>query len=289
MKILDLIKDYFLGYSSFFYFRNFIEVIFFATIIYYFSLWLKKDSQKNLLSYFYIYCLILLVAYYTQLTTISHFMFLFSPVAAMIFISLHQSVLQRNFIALKNISPAKYILSEWPEELIRSCLVAINNNKKIHCILENHNSMEDFIRSPLVLNANLKQTVVKILLESIFFDQSKMLWINTNGKLIAINAEYKKEILQELDNENLKQPWKKNAILLSSKTDALFLRITPSQRTFEIIFDGKVIDNIKASNALNIIKKYAASKFFIKEKSLAKGELIHEANAKKNSFKQSTN
>ena len=280
MDVLELGKEYFFSHNSFFYWRNTIEIFFFSALIYFFSIWLKKDRQKNLLPYFYVYSSITLMAHYAQLTTINYFMFLFAPIASMVLILLHQETLQRNFVALRNISPARYIISEWPEELIRSCLVAINSNKKIYCVLENRDSIADFIQSPLILNANLKQTLVKILHENPFFDQKKMLWINTQGKLIAINAEYKKEIVLK--------SWKQNAILLSSKTDALFLKITPTQRTFEIIFDGKIIDNVKANNALNIIRKYASSKFFIKESSLAKGELIHEANAKKNIFKQHT-
>lgn len=291
MKIFGLIQEYFLGYNSFFYWRNIIEIMFFFSLFYYFSLWLNKDKQKNLLPYFYVYCSLTLLAYYTQLTTISYFLLLFAPVAVMLFILVHQELLQRNFVALKNIRPAQHIQNLWPESLIRSFLVAINNNKEINCVIENKDSLMSFLYSPLVLNANIKQGLIKILQESELFDQKKMLWINTQGQLIGVNTSWKESVFQTLGQEEIKdrELWKQSALLLSSKTDALFLRVTPEKRTFDIIFNGKIIDNVKSNNALNIIRKYSESKFFIKESSIAKGELIHEANSQKNIFKQRSN
>ena len=290
MKIFELLQEYFLGYNSFFYWRNTLEILFFVIIIYYFSLWLKKDRQKNLLPYFYVYCFLTLFSYTAQLTTISYFLFLFAPVALMLFALVHQEILQRNFIALSNIVPETHVQSQWPETLIRSCLVAINNNKKIYCVIEKKDSLQDFIDSELTIHSNLDQTLFKILQESDIFDEKKMIWLNTHGKIIGINASCKKNIIQDFTNTDEKNitTCKQNALLLSLKTDALFFRITPYKRTFDIIFNGKVIDNVKASNALNIIKKYALSKFFVKEASLAKGEITHEANVKKNIFKQRT-
>jgi len=290
MNIFELMREYFFGYNSFFYWRNALELLFFFAIIYYFSLWLKRDRQKNLLPYFYVYCFLTLCSHTVQLTTISYFLFLFAPVALMLFALVHQEILQRNFVALNNIVPVTHIQSQWPEALIRSCLVTINNNKKVYCVIEKKDSLQDFIEAQLTLHANLDQTLFKILQESNIFDEKKMVWLNTHGKLIGINASCKKNILQDLTNMDEKNitTWKQNALLLSIKTDALFFRITPYKRTFDIIFNGKVIDNVKANNALNIIKKYALSQFFIKEVSLAKGEYIHEANSKKNILKQRT-
>jgi len=294
MKLFQLLQEHFLGtsaYNSFFYWRNIVEVLFFTLLIYYFSLWLKKDRQKNLLPHFYGYCLLSLLAHATQLTTLSYFLFLFSPVAIMLFILVHQEVLQRNFVALRNIIPAKRDLSSWPEILIRSCLIAINNNKKVLCALENKDSIAQFLDSPLILNSNIKEELIKILQESNFFNENKMLWVNTQGKVIGVNASFKDDNLQEFflpDTKNISK-WKQNALFLSSKTDTLFLRITPTDRTFDIIFNGKIINNVKANNALNIIRKYACPKISQKQSSLAKGDLIHEANTKKNLFKQRTN
>lgn len=291
MKLFALLQEYFFGYNSFFYFRNIIEILFFSTMIYYFSIWLKKDRHKNLLPYFYGYCLLALSSYYAQLTTANYFLFLFAPVAIMLFMLFHQELLQRNFVAIKNITPAKQAQSDWPEALIRSFLVAINNNKEIHCIIENQDSMQEFIHSPLVLNSNIQQGLIKILQESDIFDQNKMLWVDTSGHLVGINASWKETVFETIEDEKMMEvnPWKQSALLLSSKTDALFLRITPAQRTFDIVFNGKIVNNINSNTALKVIRKYASTKFWTSNSWIEKGDLINETYSQKDIFKQRTN
>jgi len=308
MNLLNLIQEYILGYNSFFYWRNCIEILFFTLLIYYFSLWLKADRKKNLLPYFYGYCTLTLVTHFTQLTTISYFLFLFAPVAIMLFILIHQTTLQRNFVALKNIVPAKNIKTNWPETVIRSFLFAINKNKEIHCVIESKDSLEEFLFSPLILNANIQQGLIHILYESQMFDQKKMLWLNTNGQLVGINSQWResvfakassdKPIFESISQNNkkpqpptLKQktpdsPFVQNALLLSSHTDALFLQITPQKRTFDIIFNGELFNNINSDNALNILKKYAFAAYKTHNPQKLKKELIHKNYTQKTLFKQ---
>jgi len=286
MKFFSLIQEYFFGYNAFFYWRNIVEILFFTFLIYYFSVWLQKDRCKNLLPYFYGYCFLTLFSYFTQLTTMSYVLFLFAPVAVMLFITIHQKTLQKNFVALKNITPAKHIHGQWPEILIRSCLVALNDNKEIQCVIENKDSLEDFIESQLILQANIDQTLLQILQESDTFDQHKMIWLNTQGKLVGLNTSIKKDILQDTANEenpNL-HDWKENAILLSEKTDSLFLRILPTKRTFDLVFNGKLVDNINANNALHILQKYATTQLLH-----VTGNVINENYYQKDIFKQRSN
>jgi len=286
MKLFEIIQEYFWGYNAFFYWRNTIEILFFTLLIYYFSVWLKKDRHKNLLPYFYGYCFLALFSHVTQLTTMSYFLFLFAPVATMLFITIHQKTLQKNFVALKNITPAKRILGQWPEVLIRSCLVALNDNKEIQCVIENKDSLEDFIESPLILHANMDQTLLHILQESDIFNQHQMIWLNTQGKLVGLNTTIKEDIILDLTNEESPNihSWKENAILLSSKTDSLFLRILPTKRTFDLVFNGKLVDNINANNALHILQKYATTQLLP-----VTGDVINENYSQKDIFKQRTN
>jgi len=291
MELFGFIQDYFLGYNTFFYWRNILEILFFTLLMYYFSLWLKQDRRKNLLPYFYGYCALILISSYTQLTTINYFLFLFAPVAVMLFIMLHQTTLQRNFVALRNITPAKNISKNWQHDIIRSFLLAINNNKAIHCVIENKDSLDDFIHSPLILHANIQQGLIHILQDSHTFDPQKMIWINTSGQLVGINATWKELVFQSFDEykEQQMSPWEQSALLLSSKTDTLFLRITPIQRSFDIIFNGKIVHNVDSNNALKIIIKYSSTKFWSSDTKITKGDLINEVYTQKNLFKQRSN
>lgn len=271
MDFFDIFREHFFGYNSFFYLRNIIEVIFFTIIIYYFSAWLNCDKKKNLLLHFYTYSFVLLASYYLQLTTISYFLFLFSPVAIMLFILLHQTTLQKNFITLKNIIPAETTFTDWPCEIIRSFLFAINNNKTIYCVIEKHDNLCDYISSKLILNANIDHDLINILHESNTFDQNKIIWINTSGQIIGINSFFKESFLEHnknfTDNNFTEKTetdtsiiFKKSAIILSKKTDALFFSLTPKQRKFDVIFKGDVFNNINSDNIINIITKHAQYK-----------------------------
>ena len=291
MEVFGLLQEYFLGYNAFFYWRNIIEILFFTLLIYYFSLWLKQDKNKNLLPYFYGYCFLALASSYAQLTTINYVMFLFAPVAIMLFIMLHQTTLQRNFIALKNITPAKNVSGQWQHDIIRSFLFAINNNKEIHCVIENKDALQDFIHSPLMLHAHIQQGLIHILQDSQMFDEQKMIWLSTSGQLVGINATWRETIFQAFEEYDTSKinPWQQSALLLSSKTDALFLRITPTNRAFDIIFNGKIVHKIDSSNALKILIKYSSTKFWDSKSKKTKGELIHEVYTQKNLFKQRSN
>ena len=291
MKLFYLFQDFFEGYNSFFYWRNGAEILFFTIVIYYFSIWLKKDRHKNLLPYFYGYCFLAIVTYHSQLITVSYFLFLFAPVAIMLFILVHQTILQRNFVALQKTSPTKQENSNWEHDLVRSFLLAINKNKEILCVIENKDTLEDFIYAPMILNANIQQGLITLLQDSDLFDQKKMLWLNTNGQLIGINTTWQQSVFQEFADQ-IKDDinhWKQNALLLSAKTDALFLRITPKTRTFNIIFNGKIINNINSENTLKIIRKYTSTKFYSNDSSIKKGDIIHETFVQKNLFKQRSN
>lgn len=282
MDFFDLVREHFFGYNSFFYLRNIIEVTFFTTIIYYFSKWLSLDKKKNLLLYFYSYSFILLTAQYLQLTTISYFLFLFSPVAIMLFILFHQTILQKNFITLKNIVPAKTIQKDWPQEIIRSFLFALNNNKTIYCAIEKNDNLCDYIKTSLILNANIEHDLINILHESSTFNQNKIIWINTNGEIIGINGSWTESFLENsnIESKDTETTFKKHAILLSSKTDALFFNITPTQRKFNVIFKGDIFNNISSDNIINIIKKYVQSKSNEKTNlsEKLKGEFLNEHN-----------
>ncbi|MCK5633245.1 hypothetical protein KAH94_05815 [bacterium] len=262
MNIFKTLADYFLRYNSFLYWRDLIEITFFTALFYYTSLWLKKDKQKNLLPYFYGYCALSFGAHFIGLTTISYTLFLFAPITAMIFILIHQEFLQKNVVALKNITPAKHVTLNWLETLIKTSLLTIDSGKSITCIIEQQDSLQDLLTTPLFFNAQLKQELLTILLSSASFDQEKMVWVTTQGRFVGINAVWQKKITQHnLENNLHKMPkWKQQALFFTSKTDALVLHINPTSRTFDIVLNGMVIDRMHATKTLEFIKKYIISK-----------------------------
>jgi len=262
MSLPGIFSNLFFEYNSFFYWRDLLEVAFFGVLFYYTALWLKKDKQKNLLPYFYGYCACAFGTHYLGMTTVSYTLFLFAPVTAMIFILMHQDLLQRNVVALKNITPAKRVQIDWLETLIKTVLTTINNGKSVTCVIEHKDTLKDFLETPLQFNAQLEAGLLNILFASSSFAEQQMVWVNTQGKLVGINATWKQLMNEEHLEPNVKKlpDWKQQAIFFSGKTDALVVHINPTSRTFDVVLNGMIVDRMHATKTVELIKKYVLSK-----------------------------
>lgn len=265
-----------------FYWRDAIEIMFFAILFYYVALWLRKDRQKNLLWYFYGYSICTCLAYYIQLPVLSMFFLLFSPVIIMLFITVHQETLQRNFVALKNIMPPRIVKKNWLEILLRSCLIAINNNKTVTCVVEQSDQLAEFLQTPFCINTEINDNLLNILIASEAYNENNLIWVNVYGNLIAINAEWH----QHSTGKKTMHTWQDNALIYTTKTDALIIHINPTKRTFTIIIDGNLHENISAQHIYSFIQKHMVTPSLSKQTE-KKGDVYGHI-AKKDSEKQRT-
>ena len=270
-----------------FHWKDFLEILFFTSLVYYSSLWLRNDKQKNLLATFYLILCIFVGSHFAQMHTVTNFFVLFLPVIITIFYLVHQNTLQKNFIALKNISPAKPINNTiWIDEFMRSCLSAIGNNKQITAIIENKDSLNEFIATPFTIQTNINKDLIDILINSPSFDQQKMMWITWDGKLQAINSTWniKNSDLWISDDMQTNDNWQQDAIIFTSKIDSLVFRSYPVKRTFDVVMQGKLIENITPNNFLNIIQHFTKKNEI--ELLKRKGQTNNEAKFKSSSSKQ---
>lgn len=249
--------------KNLFYWRDIVEIIFFATIIYHASVWMSKDRQKNLLGYFYSYLIVLLTAYHFNIPTLYSVLLIAFPVACMIFIIAHQDILQRNFVALRAITPAvRPETGDWLETLMRSFLVAGSDNKEIICVVENNDSLENLITTEHLLNVGIKKNILELIIASALFDSKKMLWITAHGSIRGMNAHW----------QDTQENWPQQAVYITAKTDAVVFAIVPSSRTFTIIANGQTYSNISALHAISTIKKYLLG--------TTKGDITHAGHKK---------
>ncbi len=257
MQTTSFIYEIFTFATSFFGWRDCCEIAFLSTIVYYFSSWLSTDTTKNLLGTFYIYLILLYVSYTLQLTTITIFLLYFSPIAAILLIIMHQELLQKNFITYKKISLINEINEDWLETIIQVCLQTISKNKSINIIIEQHDSLKDYFQIPCKLNTPLSNILLSVLIDSNWYDDNKLIWLSSTGTLFGINTQCKKiknEFWFDSTIQNYEQ-WKQDAFALSKKTDALFICITPTIRTFTVAYQGKVMEQLQGSTVIQLIKK----------------------------------
>ena len=222
-----------------------------------------------------------MLAWAIQLPVITSLLFLYTPAALMLFIMMHQEALQRNLVALKNITPAYAQTDDWLETLLQSCLVIINKNKSVTCVIENHDRLDEFIDFPLLINADMRKGILELLLETPSYDHHKMIWADTHGRLRAINATWK--VLDTQQTTHQQGTWHEHAMLYSTQTDALVFHVNPITRNFTIIVHNKQFDNVTAHHALKLIQKHITPS----KETIIKGD-YREASSQNNHSRQRT-
>lgn len=235
-----------------------IEILLISGFFYYISRWLSQDKQKPLLAIFYGYCSLLLIADYAQLTTISTLLLLFLPILCAIFLIIHQTTLQKNFISLHAITPLQKPSIDWIQTLLRAALTTASDNKTFTCIIEKKQALESIITSGNVIAAPLSPELLRLISSSSMYNSTQMLWIDAHARIHAFNAVWQKNsITQWLSQEVQEQePWLRDALFFTTKTDALFIKLSPETRTFTVIANGKIIEKALAQHVFRTIRTY---------------------------------
>lgn len=237
--------------------RDLVEILFFTLLLYSISQWLKKDTQKNLLWYFYCYVSLLIACHSAELYTLSSLLFYSSPLVGMLFILFHQRTLQTNFITLKNIRPAHTITTSWPSELVKAVLIALNKNKNNVCVVERGDSLNDLVFASPLVQAPVNHELIALLIESAVYNNKSMWWVNRQGILVSFNAFWREHTQDQWLSEDVKQAhqWKQEAVIFTTKTDCLVFKAEIATRLFEVVIDGKIIAGVTADELLALLYK----------------------------------
>ncbi len=238
-------------------YKDIVEILFFSGVTYYILLWLKKDTERNMLLGFYLYCALFFGAYYADLPVMRFVLFLSAPFVAMLFILLHHETLQKHFVKLAKGPVSLQETHHWVDELIKCCLLALNRHKEIILVIERNDLLKTLIHAPYFIYAELKRDVFDILLEKQIGGNDYMIWINQQGKLVAINSTWRTQIDDTwLSTEAAHMhTWKQQAIFITAKTDALMFKVNPLTRSFDLITQGKIVEGIHAEQLATFMKK----------------------------------
>lgn len=250
-----------LNHFMIFKWSDFIEILIFSSFIFYFSNWLQKDKQKKLLPTFYSLCFLFIASDYFGLFTLSNFLFSFAPVGIMLFILLHQNSIQKNFIAAKNITPLSLSKLDWVECLIKAMLTSTNSNKEIYCLIECQEPVANFVSPQISINTKIEKNNLEFLIESKQFNNKKFIWINHEGSIKSINTEWNLPDNFFIAEEKKLTEWQENSIKISSKTDAICIKSSSNTRTFEVIAQGKIMENILTDKAINLIEQFVKKNY----------------------------
>jgi hypothetical protein len=253
MNLFLALKQMQLALGLFFGFKDLVEIAAISVLIYLFSRWLYQDSSKKLLLSFYGYCLALLLSFSFQLPTLGFALLVAAPAAILLFITIHQKTLQKNFITFKKVIPAETAATNWDEILIRECLVIANNNKEVTCIIEQRDAIAPFLESSIAVQASLDHAGLALITASPLYQENTMLIISADGHLTAVNATWKSPALSPWLSGDLIS--EQTSLFYSTHFDCIALSMSPKKRLFSLVFGGKKHDNLSAAQALTLLRK----------------------------------
>ncbi len=228
-------------------FKSFVEVLTLSSFFYWLSVWLARDTQKNLLWYFYGYCLFFLLSYGLNITVIATSLLYISPLLFILMIIIHQDILQKNFVSFQKKLPAQAPSQEWVEELARSALYALNKNKTFLCIIEHTMDIKPFLKLEYAFATPLNTNLLNFLLESSLFDENRAIVCDTQGKLLGVNGAWKIHQAHSADHKN-------DALLITGKLDAIVIKGNPQTRTFDLTSGGIIQEKLSSHHLIHTIK-----------------------------------
>jgi hypothetical protein len=237
---------------TFYTWRDAAELALLSGIIYFFLRWLNEDTSGYPLCFLYGYSALTFGTYCLQLYTISTLLLIALPITITLLIIIHQHTLQKRFITYKVIKPLQEDTNAWLEEFIGTCLGAFHKQKDIFCLIERNDRLKELMDAPFYLYGDLKKSFMDVLVDHLDTANNRMLWINQQGKIIAINA-----CLASAPQNTTSLPiWKQQALILTHKTDAIILKTCSTSRLFTVIAQGRLIEELPVSQALALLKRY---------------------------------
>lgn len=232
--------------------RDPVEIFFFAATFYYISLWLQKDVQKNLLVHFYGFCIITFGTYFLALPTVSASLLLFSPAIALLFMIMHQEILQRNMVSLKNIVQPQNISHDWLTMLMRTSLTMLHDNKELIILIEQTDAISSYVKADYYINAPLSTDLLTFIVTHSHNPQ-KMLWVTSDGIIRGINASWK--VSWHATDYPDNNAWIDDAIAYTSKHDTLILQSSPTQQHYTIVCNGAMHQELTVNQVHQLLRK----------------------------------
>lgn len=225
--------------------QDLIEILFFASCFYYLARWLSQDKEKKLLLSFYGYCALLLVSHIAQLTTINAVLFLFSPAILIGFMLMHQTLLQRNMVSLKNITAAqKAAPADWLSPVIRLAITMLHRHKTITILIEHTDALAMLVKAEYSIDAPINNDILFMIATQP--QSSNMLWIRTDGTIRGVNTQWK-----ESDGSD----WAADALLYTSANDSMVLVIDGLQENCMLAHNGTIEQGLSIDQADQTIRK----------------------------------
>lgn len=254
----------YLSFLGIFRFVDLLEIALITGIIYRFCCWLKRDRNNFLLGYFYIACALFLFAFTLNLHAILEFYRTTWPILVLLFIVVHQKSLQQNYVAARTIEPVKTLAdTQWIHLMMRAAFKALQRKKNIIFIIQGKQHLEEFITKTLVMHSPITQQTLDMIIESTIIDDHTIMLLNQAGTLIAFNGQWLTTDTLTITHEtNTLTTQQKQALMWTSKTDALVFFAEQESKRITILAQGTIVNDLTNSQAELVISQYIRKQKF---------------------------
>ena len=242
--------------------KDVVEILTLATVLYQITRWLALDKQKNLVIPFSLYCGAIIVTSLTQCLTLYMLLVTYAPVAFVILLLVHQTQLQKNFVTLSRLEPVQEAAkkSDWLDAFLRACVISFNKQKNLNVIIESTDYLSEFMELEYRIDTKIDGGILELLVDSSLFKDSKYIWIDTRGLVRGINAQLSPTMLTNLGLHQEQSHRKHEGQLITSITDAVVIKTHATSREFDVIVQGKEYPGLSTNAALALLKKYFLAK-----------------------------
>lgn len=235
------------------------EILLITSSVYMFTRWLNKDTNKRPLFIVYGYTAITCITFYMGLERAAIFLLAALPIMLTIVILVHQEILQKNFIVHRTLDVPRTTSDMWLDELMRAGLTALNKHHQVLYLIERQDQLMPLLHAQQQLNMPITKALLELIMQQP--QGASFIWVNHAGNLVALQARMQ-ETPQEswISEEVQKLPhWKQDAILITSKSDALVICFDQQKRLCECIIDGKILSELSAHQTLQLIKRHISA------------------------------
>lgn len=243
-----------------YFWQDIVEIIMIATVLYRISRWLALDKQKNLVLPLYLYCICIIACSIMQCSTLSMLLITYAPVAMVIVFLVHQQQLQKNFVILSRLEPAKEVAQkiDWLDSFLRACVISFNKQKNISVIIEHKDYLAELLHLDYRIETNIENGILELLIDSPLINNASYMWINADGTLKGINAQLLPTAIAHLPAVAPREQRSSSneALIITGITDALIVKTDAVTREFDIFVQGKQYSRLSTNAALALLKKY---------------------------------
>lgn len=227
---------------------HFIEIALCIAGYYAINRFLLHQENKTIALGWYAYHALMMFSYVAPLETIFFLSATLFPVILTLCVVLHEQRIQKMFVVAQRLDPLTTLpnTSLWIDELIKFALVRLNANKDLRIVIEKNDHLDALISAPELLSATVSKNTLELLYDAFETPKNSFLLTESNGTIRALAAHWRTISFE-------------NSTEITAATDCIVVKAEAITRRFTIYHGSRILENLSAHHALNLLHELSHS------------------------------